>query len=416
MKDIGELFKKAGAWILITLLAVIMAITFEYTQFHEALDMLRGRDRIGSFNGESISQPIYAQFYQRCDDQAQMYRTQFRDLLREQPQALRSFFNMDDCIERGLKDVLTLNSIGERLGLVYSANYLEKEAIEEARMQARSQESLLPEDRMTLSEIYRRSLQFFPMDARRIMRQAERSAQAIFGEPVFVSQPEIESALISREVRVDLEAVRFSNGQLLEQYKKEIVVTEEQIKQEYEAEQAKLPAEQKRPYADEKRFVENRLKNRLAQERVNKLRAELGKLRSGFTLADVAAITGAAPLRADRTAVSDLGQVRAAGGASFSLLVPGFLKDLAARPAGGVFGPYQDGEFTVYVAVNGVTPAAVERLKAEDIKKVREEIGRTITTEAYSFISREESLRGEFQLNARVEEPLPQGTELPGAP
>jgi hypothetical protein len=248
------------------------------------------------------------------------------------------------------------------------------------------------------------------------MRQAERAAQAIFGGPVFVSRPEIESALISREVRLDLEAVRFSNGQLLEQYKKDTVVTEEQIKQEYEAEQAKLPAEQKRPYADEKRFVENRLKNRLAQERVNKLREELGKLRAGFTLADVAAITGAAPLRADRTALSDLGQVRAAGGASFSLLVPAFLKDLAARPAGGVFGPYQDGEFTVYVAVKAVTPAAVERIKAEDVTKVREETGRTIATEAYSFITREESLRGEFQLNARVEEPLPQGAELPGAP
>lgn len=416
MKDIGELFKKAGAWILITLLAVIMAITFEYTQFHEALDMLRGRDRIGSFNGESISQPIYARFYQECDDQANRVRSQMRDFLREQPDAMRSFFNRDVCIERMVKDYLTLNSIGERLGLVYSASYLEKEAIEEARMQARSQESLLPEDRMTLSEIYRRSLQNFPMDARRVLQQADRAGRALFGSPVFVSQPEIESALISREVRLDLEAVRFSNGQLLEQYKKEIVVSEEQIKQEYEAEQAKLPAEQKRPYADEKRFVENRLKNRLAQERVNKLRAELGKLRSGFTLADVAAITGAAPLRADRTAVSDLGQVRAAGGASFSLLVPAFLKDLAARPAGGVFGPYQDGEFTVYVAVNAVTPTAVERLKAEDIARVRAETGRTLTEEAATFILREESLRGEFQLNARVEEPLPQGTELPGAP
>ncbi len=410
MNSILDSIKSAGAWIIIVLLAGMMAITFTGETDLNIEQALSGRNSVGEFDGETIDAQDFLVFQNNCEQQARRYREQFRDLLGP-GQSIDSFFRVDDCVQRSLQQAYVVPSIGRRLGLGVSAESVREAAESEARQMYQTQDAVLEEDRLSLNDMYKRVLQGFPLELRRRQRLTDLTGNVI-SAPMPVPDAAVAARTAADRTSMSLRLVRYNTPQLVARFKKTVSISEERLREVYEEEQAELEEDKRRPFEDERIFVMDRVKTEAAREAVKAAKEELKQLGRKATLEDVSRILQTPIENAGRVTLKELQGVRA-GNTSVSLLKPEFLMELAEKRTGFTGGPYEDGEYTIHVEVQNLsTGTAPEAALAE----VKTNVAQGLAREFFSYLLKEETLRGQFSLQQGLFGPPP-GTQIPpGAP
>ncbi|MEQ9365476.1 MAG: hypothetical protein RIF32_14615 [Leptospirales bacterium] len=409
MKDLLQIIMRAGAWVIILLLVGMMAITFTGQDLN-VTGALANRGGVGSYNGETIKSRDYSYHYNVCNRQAALYRQQFGDLLGP-GQSIDSFFNLNDCVRRSVQQAFVLPTLAQRMGLGVSLESVQKQAQEEAITQARQQEGLLEEDRMSPVMIYERSLQNFPLDLRRRQAAVERTGQ-ILNETIKISDEAAKARWLAGEIGVRLSLIRFNNPQLLARIKKTISVTEDEVRAAFVEEQAKRkeqdPDAPEKAFEDEQAFVQDRLKTKLARVELEAATKKVDELtvkgKGDFNLEEVARILGVNIENPGVIKLQELNGVPAGGGSRANLNTPEFLKDLGKRRSNFAAGPYTDGEFIVYVKVEDIVRPDSAVMPAAKKDEIKEQVGRGLTGQFYQFLVQEESLRGQFKLTVNADE------------
>lgn len=406
MNSILEKIKSAGAWIIIVLLAGMMAITFTGESDLNIEQALSGRNSVGSFDGETIDAQDFLVFQNNCEEQARRYRDQFRDLLGP-GQSIDSFFRVDDCVQRSLQQAYVVPSIGRRLGLGVSEGSVREAAESEARQMYQTQDAILEEDRLSLSDTYKRVLQSFPLELRQRQRLTELTGQVVSG-PMPVPDAAVAARTAADRTTMDLRLVRYNTPQLVARFKQSVTVSEDQVRKVYEEEQAALEEAKRRPFEEERIFVVDRVKTEAAREAVNAAKEELKQLGRKATLEDVSRILQTPIENAGQVTLQGLQGVRA-GNTSVSLFKPDFLMELAEKRSQFTGGPYEDGEYTLFVEVRNLqTGTAAEAALAE----VKTNVAQGLAREFFNYLLKEETQRGQFSLRAGLFGPPP-GMELP---
>ena len=409
VKDFLHYFMRAGAWVIIVLLVIMMAISFT-SQDLNVTGALASRGGAGSYDGDTIETRDYSYHFNACNQQAQMYRQQFGDLLGP-GQSIDSFFNLNDCVRRSLQQAYVIPTIAARMGLGVSMQSVQKQAEQDAIQQARQQEGLLEEDRMSARMIYERSVQNLPLEIRRRQTIVDKTGQ-ILNETFTISDEAARARWLAEETGLQLRLVRYNGPQLLAQLKKTISVTEEQVRAAFAEEQAKKKSEQAqtpdapaKTFEDEQAFVQDRLKTKLAREKLEAAKQEVATLTKGkFTLDQVAQVLGITVENPGVVKLKELSGVPAGGGSRANLNTPEFLKDLGKRRSNFVAGPYQDGEFTVFVAVENIVRPGSDIAPAAKIDEIKEQVGRGLTGQFYTYLIQEESLRGQFEVTVNADD------------
>ncbi|MCR9140787.1 MAG: hypothetical protein NXI24_00845 [bacterium] len=409
MKDLLQIIMRAGAWVIILLLVGMMAITFTGQDLN-VTGALANRGGVGSYDGETIKGRDYSYHYNVCNRQATLYRQQFGDLLGP-GQSIDSFFNLNDCVRRSLQQAYVLPTIAERMGLGVSMESVRKQAQQEAITQARQQEGLLEEDRMTPIMIYERSLQNFPLELRRRQAAVDRTGQ-ILNETITISDEAAKARWLAGETGVALRLIRFNNPGMLAKIKKTISVTEEEVRTAFAEEQAKRkeqePDAKPKAFEDEQAFVQDRLKTKLARKQLEAATKKVDELTkkgaAEFRLEDVAGILDVDIFNAGRVKLQELGGVPAGGGSRANLSTPEFLKVFGQRRSNFTAGPFTDGEFIVYVEVQDVSLPGSAAMPAAKKDEIKEQAGRGLTGQFYQFLVQEESLRGQFRLTVNADD------------
>lgn len=392
-----DLVKRIGAGFIIIIIALMMAMMFSSQNMSEITDIIAGKDAAGKFGGETIPLRYYAMAQDSCKANYQQFGN------------IPDFF-LQRCIVGQLKNIYVIPLIAHRLGLEVSSEALEKDILERAKMVYQTQRAVSEDDRLSLSTIYRRELSRYPKELQ--MKDAARQKLA---ENMAANFPIPESVLISSRaasgISMQLRIVRFSNAELLGLLEKTIQIDEAEIRKTYEEEQAKLPADQKKSYENERSFVRNRVMNDKKQKALADLKAKLAAL-TDPTLEQVAALT-MSPLRnLGRLTLQNLNTVKISPEETVSLVIPGLLLDM--EKPGNVIrsGPHQEGEHTVYAEISGLTvPQTVMTDKEREAEKEKQ--GQETAQGLMSYILDQESKRGNFRLNRIRSE---DGSESPSLP
>lgn len=400
--------KRIGAAAIIIVLIAMMGLMFSSQPLSEITALISGVGGIGSFGGQEISSGVAAQYYERCREygrQEEVRAAQLRSALgdvADDPEFLRNFaprFDMQNCMERSLKEVYFWGTVGERLKVGPSTQAIEAEVLEQAEEAYRNQTVLIEEDRRTVQSFYRTIMSYAPMDVRVLEARAQEAA-GLLSQPVRVSSALVQAELSARQTGLELRLLRFSNGQILANLKTRIELTEDQIRRTFDEEQRQVPEESRRPYEEERPFVVERIKTELARADLDRLRAEFEDESFVPDLERLADLTGVAPETVPNLTLPDLPNADLGGGRRANLALPGVFRFLADAGPGATGGPFTDEEYTVFLQVVKVELPPVEAHDAEEQASTREELGQELTDLLIALIRQEELLRGEFQLTA----------------
>ncbi|MBX7059694.1 MAG: hypothetical protein K1X75_16640 [Leptospirales bacterium] len=410
MNDALELLKKGAAWLIIAMLAIIMGIglVFNRGASREYMDQLAQSGRLGEFDGQELDRALLAAADSRCEAQYNLFAAQLSAQFGGQSnQDFSRFFNRAQCRRGQLTETYGLAKLGERLGLDVTEEKIIADVAEEARNLHGNQNSVLPEDRMPVEEIYRRRLLALPLRTRRLLRRAELASTQLYNSGHLVSQSMVRASMLAQTTSFDARIIRFTNPQLQDLIRQKMTITEDQIRREYDAEQARLEESQRKPYESEKLFTENRLRTRLAQEEMNRRRKTLTELPRGFSIQQAEQLLGMTAERAVNVSLSSVGSVKLSSGQLVSLAIPAFMTELATRGAGAGAGVYVDGEYTMVAAIDAVhtpnQPAA-----AASLDRKREEINGQLGNQARGYLQNEEILRGRFHIPGEEQSPVDQ--------
>lgn len=411
MKDVLQWITRAGAWVIILLLVGMMAFTFTGQDLN-VTGVLAGRGGVGSYAGTTITGRDYGFHYNGCERQASLYRQQFKDLLGP-GQSIDQFFNLDDCVRRSLQQSYILPTVGERMGLGASLVAVQKSAEEEAIQQFRNQQTLLEEDRMSARQIYETNLQNYPLDLRQRQTAIERTGE-LLNETIVLSDEAVKARWLAQETGVQMRVLRYNSPQLLAKVKQTIAVSEADVRAAYDEEQAEKATKstddgdagdaKPKSFEDERPFVEDRLKTKLARKELNEIKEKVKAIsdKSGYTIDAVAEALGLPVENAGVVKLGELSGVPAGKGTRANLNTTEFLKALGERRENFTLGPLQDGEFTVFVSVGELIKPRAAVAPASQTDEIRDRLGRDLTGQFYTYLMQEESLRGAFTVKVNA--------------
>jgi len=333
--DLTEIIKKIGAFLIILVLIVMMAITFSSQPISEITSIIAGGSRIGGYAGKDISLQNYYIQHENCKNRYRAYGNVPEQIINR-------------CVADQLQQVYTLYSLGERLGLVASEKALEKELFENVKAMYEQQKPLDKEDQIPMNELYRREISSASLQTRQQLTTAQLTFTTLADMPT--QEAFVTATDKSKRVVLNFNVIRFSNADLLKKLDSTVKITEKEIRAEYEREQKLLSKEKKSPYNKQKEIVENRLKTARKQALLAKVKEKLSGLKEGtMTLADVTRITGIPARTTGDVKLTELSSARL-GADPINLAIPGILSNLKR----GVTGPHQADEFTVYAQLTSI--------------------------------------------------------------
>lgn len=385
VKDILETAKRLGAGIIVLSLVVMMGLTFSSQPMDEILAILGGQTRYGSFDGEDISAESYGYAYGACEERFSQFGK------------LPAVF-LNSCLENTLQELYVLPSIARRLGLEVPPEQVERELVEIAQAEFQRQEVLLEADRRQVEDFYQELVRQGSVKLRSRETSARRLSAAILSAD---PSPEfIDAAARARASTVSLRMIRFTQTGLLANFDNQVSVSDEELKSEYETWKKEKPDLE--PLDKIKGQVMDRVRTKKKQSMLASAKESLGKLKPEDGLQAVTSITGVPAVVSNGVPLEGLSRVQA-GGQGVNLASGDFFRDLTAYEPGKkrYFGPYQDGEATVYVEILSVNP---RKLNAQEEETLRNEASSRLKQEIYRYLIRTEALRGNFEYRELPEE------------
>ena len=392
VNDILGFMKKAGATIIVVALILLMGISFSSQPVSEILAIMSGGGKIGSFDGKEIRPEVYGYAYDSCKNRYQIYG--------EVPEVF-----INQCASDTVRDLMVMPAVALDLGLDVSEKQIQDDVISQMKMQADLQNrTRLADDRLNLEQLIQREMARFPLSLRvRLARVGLFHENIAMGFPV--SKAELTAIDRAGQSGLSLSVVTFTNTDLLNRFTVSATETEIAALYETEKKEAEIRAKkekQEEPFQypslqDRHEFLTQKVIAEKKKKQLEELKSGLGQKSSTLSLADIAEKTGQSPQRL-QVRLSDLSHIALNGGKTVNLTADRFLSDLIAG-TDGLKGPYQDGETTIYLTVDGsrFAPAAKE-IPADQI----EDRGRQL---AYSFanqIVRDYTKSGNFRLNLKT--------------
>lgn len=351
----------------------------------------------GKFGNHSISWDLYGFYYSRCKEKQSRIEAQFGGMDLSNPMFAR--FSADNCVKQTLGSLYALKDMGAELSLHISTESIKADIAKQARESAASQNVIHEDEKLTPQEIYRRLLNQVPFEARQLEKNA-RYTQVLTTSAIEVPQEILAQKDLPGQVKLNLSVIRWENAALLKDLKEKVILTESQIKKQYEEEQAKLKDSQKKNLEEERAFLVERMKAEQARKKLGNIKQQLSNLKSGFRLADVNKITGMAVQDVSRIGLDELDKVNL-GNSVMNLDTASFYKSLRMNTKSAYStGPHQDGGFTVYVQVNSVENPGIIGTKIVDEQK-QIQLSKDLGRELGNALLEQSSKRGALKLNVK---------------
>ncbi|MDH5656052.1 MAG: hypothetical protein OEZ34_09105 [Spirochaetia bacterium] len=377
--DSIELIKKAGAGLIIVILSVMMLITFSSQPVDEILSIIAGQGKFGTFHGKEIQPDIYYWAKDYCKRTYEKYGN-----IPEQ------FIN--NCAVEQLKQLYTLSSMGNKMGVGSSRKTIEKRLIEDIKgIQSMQNQYLDPDDRLSVEEIYRRELIQTPILTRQMVASAGLSAN-ILSSPVFVPSTLTESKAAADHIKMNFLIVHYSTAELLQKLGKEVTVSEAEIKAEFERREKLKQGKNLSTFNSQRNLIMEDLKTSKKQKLLGDIKKELSDMKQP----DLAKISMLARTKINSlpgVSLTDLQSVRTPAGP-----VNLAREEILSNPVtGGVYGPFQDGEITVYAELKEIIHLPQKNGQNSDLieKNMASATGRNLL----NFLIENEAKTGKFSLN-----------------
>lgn len=384
MKNVIEYAKRLGAGIIVLFLVLIMGLTFSSQPMDEILALLGGQTRYGSFDGDEISSRDYRFALATCEDRFSQFGR------------LPAVF-LNGCLETTLQELYVLPRISERLGLNVPDEQIEKELVDIARQAHQNQEVLIESDRRSVQDFYQELVRQGSIELRSRESSARRLGSAIMSmEP---APDMLDAAARARATTVNLRIVRYSQTSLLAGFDDQVEVSDEDLDAEYLNWKKEDPSI--KPLEEIQGQVMDRVRTKKKQAMLAEAKDSLGQLKPEEGLQAVANITGVQPIPARDVPLEGLSRIPA-GGQPVNLATGSFFQDLTEfTPGQRFYGPYQDGEATVYVEIQSLRPGQVS---AGDQEALEQEVRSRMQQEVYRYLIRTEAQRGNFEFRQLADE------------
>lgn len=376
----NDTVKKVGSGFVVVLLAVMMIVTLGRWSLADVLEGFFGA-RYGSFDHEDMDARYYFQEEERC----------------RQTYAMFGEGKVHDCLVKQLRSLYVLPRIAQRLGLTTSKEAVQADLMQQILEAERAGINLSEDDRLTPREQYNRMLQQFPMD----LRVREKAINGLVG--AFSGMTEAENAIAAHtnieNDTLQVRLVRFTALDLQNQTAA-FNVTEQEIKERHEKEQSIFEPSARKTLESQRDFVKNRLVQEKKQAAVAEVKKQLAALGQGFKLSDVERITGRQAI-GKAVKLAELGNVALPNGEYAKLDSPELILALAGKPP-AIVGPIQDGEGTIYVEIQSVTPST-----AKPSEEKTEQISQWSSMSFLDLAVRREAQRGNFKVRQGAKEAAP---------
>lgn len=390
--DSYEKLKKFGAGALIFLITVMMGIMFLPGSIQDFTGTFASSS-VGSYGGRPISQSDYRLVYESCDSRSRQFgNDKFRNM------------QVANCVSQSLREFFVLADVADQFGLTVSDRKVQEQVLDRAREQYAAQQ-LTPrdsDDRLTLDDIYTRQLRYMPLGYRKRNMDAELVANLLTRRfPFPVAQAEADA--LAADVALDVRFVRYSNAQLLRGIETRVRTEETEVRQAFDAEQAKLTADKRKSYITERANVERRLLGQKRDAELKALKEKLSKLGSQFTLEQVSALTGVAASSVRNLAVANLSEAKTAEGGSVNLSIPELILKIAPGPGPTKIGPLVRDEFTYFIEIANVR--ASPRATVADARKSRRDLegsGSQLAAYLLRDMIDQQAQRAEFKLKKDI--------------
>lgn len=363
----------------------MMGVTFSSQPMDEILGIFAGQTKYGSYDGQDISEENYAFAYRACKQRFAQFG--------EVPDIF-----LNGCLESTLQELYVLPRISKRLGLDVPDEDIEKELVEMARQAYQTQEVLIEADKRTVQDFYREIVQQGSVKLRSREASARRVSSAILAmEP---SPALIDAATRARATTVSFRMIRYTQTSLLASFDNQVQINDEDLEKEYKNWKQENPDLE--PLEKVRGQVMDRVRTSKKRSMLAQAKENLGKLKPEDGLQSVSQITGIQAQTMQNIPLEALSQIRTGEDKAANLATGEFFRDLTGyKGAGRFYGPYQDGEATVYVEilnVNSSTPTETQR------ESVENETGSRARQEVYRYMIRTEAQRGDFRYQELVSE------------
>ncbi len=434
MGNFFTIAKRLGAIFIVIVLILMMGLIFSSQPLDEITQTLTGNLSAGEFYGKDISLKDYAFYEEGC-----------RSWITEKKLTNSGFF-LEHCISTRMRQSYSLLYVGNRLGLENSEDAIKQSVWEQAKEEYTLQQSVSPDDSLSVNEIYRFSLSRFPLRLR-LQQSTVRTSYEILNSPFPKVKEQAKWEKATKATTLQLRIVYYDDRSLTEMLKKNITVSENEVMKRFHKEAKNKTELQKRklatspdknnlslkntkkkkeqntfPTPAQKKGIQGRLLATKANKEFKRIQAKLNQISinirlqkqkqnsSGNTpiIQKIAKITGLQILKLSNVSFHDLGGIKA-GKDRIDLLQKKFISKITApnpKKVKYTIGPIESGPYKVYAEVQAIRlprvplVARVHKRKEKKIKKktYEKESDTALTNELITYITEEEASRGGFTL------------------
>lgn len=388
MKDSMEVIKKIGAFLVVFILVLMLAITFSSQPIDEIISMISGSSKVGSFQKEPILVKDYSIIYNECENYFQKFG--FTDL---------PPFLLQNCIYQQVLNLYVKPVIAEDLGLGISKESVENQIIENVKEIYKMQKkNTLPEDRISIEELYTREVSYFPVHKRVALIKANFLDNFLLNPiPLSSEDEEILKKLSSNQIKIKSSILIFSNNDLLKNIK--VNITEEEIQKKYEEDKKEYESnpqnKDKYPALKERyNFIKEKIENEKKRQELSKIKEELGKLKNQQSFDEYIKILKINPIQKEFS-FSELESIYIDKdikiNANKQEVLKGILEDHNL-----IIGPIQDRDYTFYIKIESIKIENAE--EGSFSKDTKESMEKRQTGIFYEYILEQYKNRGEFKL------------------
>ena len=388
MKDSLELVKKIGSFLIVIVLVLMLGVTFSSQPLSEIIELLSGSSKVGSFQNQPILMKDYSMIYDECRQYFQRFG--FSDL----PPVL-----LQNCIYQQVVQLYVKPEIAKDLGLEVSKDSIEKEILQSVKEVYKQQKKhALPEDQISIEELYNREVSYFPIHKRLALIKANLLDTFLLN-PIPLSNEDlnIHKLLSSHQIKIQSQIIVFTNESLLKNIKVEI--TEEEIQKKYEEDKKEHTSDpnKKEPYPtleERYKFIKEKLENEKKRAELSKIKENLGKVKNYQSFEELIQILNLQPI-AKEFSINELNSITINEHTKINAYKKELLKALLNNQ-NSIIGPLQDKEYTFYIKIEKVivNQKQEEKLSIETIQQLQNRQ----TGIFYEYIVEQYKNRGKFKL------------------
>ena len=415
-KATAETFKKIGALLILIPLSIMLIFVFSSQSTDEIFSLFTSSNSMGSFSGENISREDYSVYEAACRKRQKQQIGEYLKRMGDNVNTdmnLEQLFNVENCVERQIKEIYVLAKIGEYLYLKPEKEAIEANILDYAKQQYNSQAAPTPEDRIPLIQIYHSLLQQYPQHIQQ-KEMASRRAEQLINNTIYISQEDTLYQKLNEEFLLDMRLIYYNDARLKKILQDTLVITKEENLKEYEAEKKRNP--KIKAFKTMKGNISKRVKNRKLKTEIPKLKQTLknGKWASleeikKATKIDIT-VSKAVKLEAlNRVELDNVNLTLSFPevlGEILNLLNAGSSPDKTQK----LLGPFEvRPNYTVFLEITKIktpTKKNLAKLRSKkELQKNQKELGTNIGRTFFRFLVDTETKTGNFKLKKRENVP-----------